>query len=165
MRRLLVLAGLLICTLPASATKYSTESQPTSQAEIRRIEAEIERLGARVIWKRINSGACARRGLLGVYQPDQRSVVMCQQSIRDNTEPLIETLRHEGWHAVQQICNKGRPVMSRKRIFSLLSESDRKNLREFYDRSQYTLEAEARVIEKSPTGHYLLKMNQYCTHR
>ena len=164
MRRLCLLAGLLICTLPASATKQSSQRPGSSTAEIRRIEESIERLGARVIRKRINSGVCSRRGLLGVYKPGQKTIFLCQQSIRNNTEPLIETLRHEGWHAVQQICNKGRPVLSRKKIFSLLTKSDRKNLKEFYDRSQYPLEAEARVIEKSPTHDYLQDIRHHCAH-
>ena len=164
MRPLLVLAGLLICMLPASATKNSSENTGSRGAEIQQIETGIKRLGARLIWMRINSGACTRRGLLGVYKPEDRTIFLCQQSIRDNTAPLIETLRHEGWHAVQQICNNGRPVMSKVKIFSLLTDSDRKNLREFYDRSQYPLEAEARAIEKLSTDDYLRDIDRYCTH-
>ena len=162
MWRLLVCVGLLLSALPTDATKTGVANIRTPWADVRRIEKRMERLGVRVVWKRLNSGVCARRGLLGVYKPDQQTVFMCQQSIRSSSEPLLDTLRHEGWHAVQQICNNGRAVLSKSKIFSVLTESDKRNLKEFYDRSQYPLEAEARAIEKNSTYEYLRGINLYC---
>ena len=165
MRFLPILAGLMLCATPASATRQIIRgSHGFSSSEIEKIELSVQRLGARVIWKRINSGVCARQGLLGVYKPEQRTIFLCQQSIRHNAEPLIETLRHEGWHAVQQICNNGRPVLNKKKIFAKLTQSDKKNLKEFYDRSQYHLEAEARAIEKLPTDAYIKDIQLHCKH-
>ena len=163
MRFLPILAGLVLCAIPVSATRQVIrESYGFSSSEIKKIEISVQRIGARVIWKRINSGACTRQGLLGVYKPEQRTIFLCQQNIRHHSEPLIETLRHEGWHAVQQICNNGRPVLSKKKVLSKLTQSDKKNLKEFYDRSQYHLEAEARAIEKLPTDAYIKDIELHC---
>lgn len=154
MRRLAVLAGLLSIALPASATNWS---------EVQQIESRIERLGARVYWMRMNTGICAQRGLLGLYKVRARTVYMCQQTIRSSSEPLIETLKHEGWHAVQQICNGGRAVLNDSKIRALLTESDKSNLRKFYSSSDHRLEAEARALETIPTYAYLNGVNHYCS--
>ncbi|KZR87167.1 hypothetical protein [Synechococcus sp. MIT S9504] len=163
MRFLPIFAGLMLCAIPASATRQVIRrNHGFSSSEIKKIEISIQRLGGRIVWKRINSGACTRQGLLGVYKPEQRTIFLCQQNIRHHSEALIETLRHEGWHAVQQICNKGLPVLSKKTVFSKLTQSDKKNLKEFYDRSQYHLEAEARAIEKTPTDAYIRDIELHC---
>ena len=39
-------------------------------------------------------------------------------------------------------------VQRKNKIFSLLTESEKKNLKEFYDRRHYPLQAEVRVSEK-----------------
>ena len=154
MHRLVILTGLLITALPVSATNWS---------DVQQIESRIERLGARVYWMRKNTGVCSRRGLLGVYRVQERTVYMCQQTIRTSSEPLIETLKHEGWHAVQQLCNGGRAVLSDDKIRALLTESDKANLRQFYEASDHRLEAEARALENVPTHAYLNGVNHYCS--
>ena len=154
MKRLLVLAGLLFSGLPATAA--------TNWNEVQQIESTIERLGARVMWMNMNTDRCARRGMLGFYQISTRTVVMCQQRLRSSAEPLIDTLKHEGWHAVQNICNGGRAVLTDDKIRTLLSEEDKSNLREFYDASQHRLEAEARALENVPTYAYLRGVHHYC---
>ena len=154
MRRCLLLAGLLISGLPATAT--------TNWNEVQQIESRIERLGARVFWMRMNTGTCAQRGLLGVYDLRKRTVFMCQQRLRSSSEPLIDTLKHEGWHAVQSICNGWRPVLGDHKIRALLSQSDKEILRESYDESQHRMEAEARAIENVPTEAYLRGVDHYC---
>ena len=153
MKRLALLAGLLFSAVPVSATNWT---------EVQQIEARIERLGAKVYWSRMNTGPCADRGLLGRYYLSRRTVYMCQQAIRDSSEPLIETLKHEGWHAVQQLCNNGRAVLSDDKIRNLLSEGDKRTLRKHYDARQHRLEAEARALEQVPTHAYLRGVNHYC---
>ena len=153
MKQLALLAGLLFVAAPVSATNWT---------EVQQIESRIERLGARVYWSKMNNGLCSKRGLLGTFQISTRTVYMCQQSIRDSGEPLIETLKHEGWHAVQYICNNSRAVLSDAKIRVLLSEGDKRTLRKHYDASQHRLEAEARALEAVPTHAYLRGVNHYC---
>jgi len=153
MKRLALLAGLLLSAVPVSATNWT---------EVQQIESRIERLGARIYWSKMNTGVCSKRGRLGLYKIRERTVYMCQQAIRDSGEPLMETLKHEGWHAVQQLCNNGRAVLSDDKIRVLLSEGDKRALRKHYDASQHRLEAEARALEEVPTHAYLRGVNHYC---
>lgn len=153
MKRLALLAGLLLSAVPVSATDWT---------EVQQVESQIEQLGARIYWSRMNTGVCSERGMLGIYKFRERTVYMCQQAIRDSGEPLMETLKHEGWHAVQQLCNNGRAVLSDAKIRALLSEGDKQTLRKHYDASQHRLEAEARALEAVPTDAYLRGINHYC---
>ena len=153
MKQLALLAGLLLMAAPVSATNWT---------EVQKIESRIEKLGARIYWSRMNTGVCSERGMLGIYKLRERTVYMCQQAIRDSGEPLMETLKHEGWHAVQQLCNNGRAVLSDDKIRALLSERDKRTLRNYYDTSQHRLEAEARALEEVPTVAYLRGISHYC---
>jgi len=156
MKRLLLLVSMLTLSgLPVSAVNW---------VDVEKVEHRIEQLGARVYWMRLNKDICATRGLLGVYRVQQRTVFMCQQRIRgvSNTE-LLATLKHEGWHAVQQICNRGRAVLTDNKIRALLSELDKQTLRASYHPGQHRLEAEARAIEQIPTYAYLNGVNHYCS--
>ena len=153
MKRLALLAGLLLSAVPVSATDWT---------EVQQVESQIEQLGARIYWSKMNTGVCSERGMLGIYKIRERTVYMCQQAIRDSGEPLMETLKHEGWHAVQQLCNNGRAVLSDAKIRALLSEGDKQTLRKHYDASQHRLEAEARALEAVPTHAYLRGINHYC---
>ena len=156
MKRLLVLAGLLLSGLPATAA--------INWNDIETVEHRVEQLGARVMWMRLNQGICAKRGLLGVYRLSTKTVYMCQQRIRDyEPEQLLSTLKHEGWHAVQQLCNGGRSVLSDDKIRALISEQDKDILRSGYDSSQHRLEAEARALEHIPTYAYITGVNHYCS--
>ena len=47
---------------------------------------------------------CAERGLYGLYLRESRRIVVCPRGNR------VETLLHEGWHAVQSRCLRGAPL-------------------------------------------------------
>ena len=147
-------ALLLSFALPAGATNWG---------EVQQVESVIERLGAKIYWSRMNTGVCAERGLLGFYRPSERTVYMCQQAIRDSGDSLISTLRHEGWHAVQHLCNNSRAVLSDDKIRAMISHSDKRSLRSDYDADMHRLEAEARAVERIPTPAYLRGVNHYCS--
>jgi hypothetical protein len=158
MKRFLILAGVLLTGLlpfPAAAVNWTN---------VERVEQRIEQLGARVLWMRINTNICAQRGLLGLYSLNDRTVYMCQQSIREvDDNRILATLQHEGWHAVQHLCNGNRAVLSDDKIRKLISESDKRNLRNNYDASQHRMEAEARALENLPTHAFLNGVNHYCS--
>ena len=153
MKQLALLAGLLFVAAPVSATNWT---------EVQQIESRIERLGARVYWAKMNTGACSERGTLGTFHIREQTVYICQQALRDYNEPVMETLKHEGWHAVQHICNNSRAVLSDDKIRALLSESDKRTLRKHYGKDQQRLEAEARALESVPTTAYLRGIDHYC---
>ena len=153
MRRLALLAGLLFSALPASATNWT---------EIQRVESVIERLGARVYWMRVNTGPCARRGVLGLYMFAPRTVYMCQQTIARSGEPIIHTLQHEGWHAAQHLCNNNQPILPWSKVNALLTNDDRQNLR-LYPDNQLALESEARALERIPAQAWINGFYHYCS--
>ena len=155
MHRLALLAGLLLSALPVSATNWN---------DIETVEHRVEQIGARVVWLRLNRDTCARRGILGSYRFSERTVYMCQQRIREyDNNDLLSTLKHEGWHAVQHLCNGNRAVLSDDKIRALLSQEDKDDLRGLYDSSQHRMEAEARALEHIPTYAYITGVNHYCS--
>ena len=116
-----------------------------------------ETTGTPVRWTR-NGGSCAPQGdggiVLGYYTLSTKEITMCQRG-SVSTE-LMNTLMHEGWHAVQNRCT-GRPVLSDDQINDLLTPADRRNMRKFYPVKQHRLEGEARAVanyyETDPHGY------------
>ena len=159
MQRGLLLTSLLLLSQPTSAMTN------TNWSNISQLEQAVERLGARVQWSRMNKGDCVRQGLLGFYRPNSRTVLICQQRIRDFGASLIEILQHESWHAVQDICNGNRAVLNDNKIRSLLTEEDKKMLRTSYRSDEHRLEAEARALEGLPLTAFLKGVNHYCIER
>ena len=85
-------------------------------AEREMIEHTAERLiGARVLWARGRTNKCEENGLLGYYHPATRRVVMCEANL-SGIPAMLETLRHETWHAAQHLCNGDRAVLSDERL-------------------------------------------------
>ena len=151
MKRLALLAGLLMAAAPAYA----------STADIQRVEDRIEALGVKVLW---SDGAkvCRENGLLGMYVPSKRTVYMCQENLHRAGEPVLNTLQHEGWHAVQHVCNANNAALSDEKIRALVSDHDRHTIEQHYPKHQWRAEAEARALEYLPTDAYLNGVNHFC---
>ena len=139
-----LLAAVALCATPAHASLSASSLTVTEDV----IEQSI---GTPVSWTR-NGGSCApkRNGgvIMGYFRPSENTITMCQND-RIRTSTLLNTLMHEGWHAVQDRCTK-RPVFSDREITRLLMPSDRREIRKFYPVSQHRAEAEARAV----ANHY-----------
>ena len=151
MKRLALLAGLLLSAAPAAGTP----------AEIQRIESRIEALGVPVVWSN-GHAICSDRSTLGLYLLDKQMIVMCQANLNRHNQPLLTTLKHEAWHAVQFNCNRGNAVLSDDKIRRLISTADRRTIESKYPPDQWRAEAEARALEHVPTNAFLNGVNHYC---
>ena len=130
-------------------------------AERRLIEDVAEQeVGARVLWARGLTNGC-EKNLLGYYRPSKKTVVMCERNL-SGIPAMLETLRHEVWHAVQHLCNGDRPVLSDHRLRQSMRASDKRILRKGYKPADHRLEAEARVLEQLPTRNFVDGVRAYC---
>lgn len=136
--------------------------------ELETIEKKIESIGVKVIWIRDNVKIsnilnCSNR-LYGAYIPDLNVVYICQGAHQKDYLELLGTLKHEGWHAAQMNCNRGKPVLAKEKILASLKKSQIKVLHQ-YAPSKIELEAEARVIEQVPFRSWLRGFDHYCNIR
>lgn len=144
---------LLISLVPAAANSFT--------AELYDIESQIESLGVPVIWVKEHS-LCAR-DLLGAYIPAQKTVFICQSNHNRDYFELVGTLKHEGWHAAQHICNRGRAALPDHKIRLGLTAGSKSVLHQYHPKDQRS-EAEARVIEQFPTSNWIKGFRAYCSH-
>ena len=53
---------------------------------------------------------------------------MCEGFHRGDFLELVDTLKHEGWHAVQHQCREGSPLLSEQQIAARISDEDAFNV-------------------------------------
>ncbi|MBM5821967.1 MAG: hypothetical protein FJ082_05735 [Cyanobacteria bacterium K_Offshore_surface_m2_011] len=99
---------------------------------------------------------CAERGLYGLYLRESRRIVVCP---RGN---LNDTLLHEGWHAVQTRCLRGRPYLGEEELRRGLSRRDQRDLARLYGEGRWQREAEARVMARRDPAAYLRLVDELC---
>ncbi|MFN5117308.1 MAG: hypothetical protein ACK5FE_10710 [Cyanobacteriota bacterium] len=145
-RRLLVLLLLGLASVPAPATATRANA---SWPLIR--DAFLQR-GFKVV--EIHP-RCREKNLFGLYERLSRTIIVCPRGNQ------VDTLMHEGWHAVQSRCLHGRPVLSVDQLNQGLSRADRRDL-SLYDARQQGREAEARVMARLPPDRYFLFVDRYC---
>jgi hypothetical protein len=102
-----------------------------------------------------------RSGTLGAYIPDRRAIIICLGNHAGDYQELIRTIKHEGWHAVQDTCNNNHPAFDDNVILRYLEIRDKQILHEYHPGDR-RLEAEARLIEKVETEKWIRGMLKYC---
>lgn len=132
--------------------------------EMQQLEGVIESMGTKVLWSN-NHSSCKSKGhtLLGYFAPRWNHIVMCDvnRTSRSASE-LIDTLKHEGWHAAQFKCSRNNQVLSDPQIRQGLTRKDRQLIRELYPANQHRSEAEARAVAKLPTPVFLRGFKKVC---
>lgn len=99
--------------------------------------------------------------LMGYYDGARDALFICQANHDGDYEEILGTLKHEGWHAVQQKCNSGKAALSDDQLRSRLRERDKSDLRS-YPVDQQRMEAEARVMELLPTSEWITQALRHC---
>lgn len=100
---------------------------------------------------------CAEPQLFGLYVRGRREVVVCPRGNQ------LETLLHEGWHAVQSLCLRGTPLLGSDALLHQLGRRDRRELQLLYRPDQWPREAEARLMAREPLDRYLQILDRACT--
>ena len=83
-----------------------------------------------------------------------------QQQYGDLVE-LIDTLKHEGWHAVQHRCRNGVPYLNDRQIAARLPQRDAINVHNYHPK-QRRLESEARVMAKINDVQWIQLVKDEC---
>ena len=99
---------------------------------------------------------CAEPQLFGLYVRGRREVVVCPRGNQ------LETLLHEGWHAVQSLCLRGTPLLGSDALLHQLGRRDRRELQLLYRPDQWPREAEARLMAREPLDRYLQTLDRSC---
>ncbi|MCP9782543.1 hypothetical protein KBY83_04310 [Cyanobium sp. WKJ7-Wakatipu] len=95
--------------------------------------------------------------LFGLYVRGRREVVVCPRGNQ------LETLLHEGWHAVQSLCLRGTPLLGSDALLHQLGRRDRRELQLLYLPDQWPREAEARLMAREALDRYLQTLDRSCT--
>ena len=76
-------------------------------------------------------------------------------------DELIDTLKHEGWHAVQHRCRNGAPYLDDQQIAARLPQHDAINVHNYHPKQQQ-LESEARVMAKIDDAQWIQLVESEC---
>ena len=120
-------------------------------------------LGQRsILWSNNSkTWGCKGRNLYGYYRIKNELVVMCQGFHNGDLVELIDTLKHEGWHAVQHRCRNGVPYLDDQQIAARLPQRDVINVHSYHPK-QRRLESEARVMAKIADAQWIQLVESEC---
>ena len=120
-------------------------------------------LGQRsILWSNNSkTWGCKGRNLYGYYRIKNELVVMCQGFHNGDLDELIDTLKHEGWHAVQHRCRNGVPYLDDQQILERLPRRDVINVHNYHPKQQ-RLESEARVMAKIDDAQWIQLVKHEC---
>ena len=74
----------------------------------------------------VDAPRCLERDLFGYYERSRQRIVVCPRGNRR------ETLLHEGWHGVQALCLRGKPLLPKEVLDQGLTGRDRRDLDRLY---------------------------------
>jgi hypothetical protein len=94
--------------------------------------------------------------LFGLYIRGTRRIVVCPRGNQ------LDTLMHEGWHAVQARCRKGKPLLTNEFLRANLSRADLRDIDALYSAKSWHREAEARVMAAQQIPLYLSHLESSC---
>lgn len=96
------------------------------------------------------------RNLFGLYLRGTRKIVVCQRGNQ------LDTLMHEGWHAVQARCRRGKPLLTEEFLRANLSRADLRDIDALYSAKSWHREAEARVMAAQQIPLFMSHMESSC---
>jgi len=94
--------------------------------------------------------------LFGLYIRGTRKIVVCQRGNQ------LDTLMHEGWHAVQARCRKGKPLLTDEYLRANLSRADLRDIDALYSPKSWHREAEARAMAVQQIPLYMAHLESSC---
>jgi len=94
--------------------------------------------------------------LFGLYIRGTRRIVVCQRGNQ------LDTLMHEGWHAVQARCRRGKPLLTEQFLRANLSRADLRDIDALYSAKSWHREAEARAMAAQQIPLYMSHLESSC---
>ena len=151
-RRVLQLAGAIALT-PGLGGLVTPTGRAADPGDWPALVAMFEQRGLQVV---VDAPRCQERDLFGLYERSQRRIIVCPRGNRR------ETLLHEGWHGVQALCLRGRPLLPKAVLDRGLTARDRRDLDRLYGANGWNREAEARVMASLPLQAYRTWLEAAC---
>ncbi len=146
LRRALLLSPLLLAPLPLQAA--------TNVASFNSLVATFRNYGFEVV---ADHPRCFQeRNLFGLYLRGTRRIVVCPRGNQ------LDTLMHEGWHAVQARCRRGKPLLTNEFLRANLSRADLRDIDALYAAKSWHREAEARAMAAQQMPLYLAHLESSC---
>lgn len=96
------------------------------------------------------------RNLFGLYLRGTRRIVICPRGNQ------LDTLMHEGWHAVQARCRHGKPLLTNEYLRANLSRADLRDIDALYSANSWHREAEARAMAAQQIPLYIAHLESSC---
>ena len=94
--------------------------------------------------------------LFGLYMRGTRRIVVCPRGNQ------LDTLMHEGWHAVQARCRHGKPLLTDAFLRANLSRADLRDIDALYSAKSWHREAEARAMASQQLPLYRAHLESSC---
>lgn len=136
------------------ASLLSPPAQASRAADFQAMVATFRQYGFEVVG---NHSRCMQEpNLFGLYMRGTRRIVVCPRGNQ------LDTLMHEGWHAVQARCRKGKPLLTDAFLRANLSPADRRDIDALYSAKSWHREAEARVMATQKLPLYQAHLASSC---
>lgn len=146
LRAVLMAAPLVLSTLPVRAANQA--------GTFNSMVLTFQNYGFEVVG---NHPRCIQEpNLFGLYIRGTRRIVVCPRGNQ------LDTLMHEGWHAVQARCRKGKPLLTEQYLRANLSRADLRDIDALYSAKSWHREAEARAMAAQQIPLYLSHLESSC---
>ena len=146
LRAVLMAAPLVLASLPLRASNQAG----TFNAMV----LTFQNYGFEVVG---NHPRCVQEpNLFGLYIRGTRRIVVCPRGNQ------LDTLMHEGWHAVQARCRRGKPLLTEQFLRANLSRADLRDIDALYSAKSWHREAEARVMAAQQIPLYMSHLESSC---
>lgn len=142
-----LIAALGAATLPAAAAGFDANAFNALVQTFRDYGFEVVSTHERCLME---------RNLFGLYLRGTRRIVVCPRGNQ------LDTLMHEGWHAVQARCRHGQPLLSNEYLRANLSRADLRDIDALYSAKSWHREAEARAMALQKMPLYLAHLESSC---
>jgi len=146
LRAVLMAAPLVLSTLPVRAANQA--------GTFNSMVVTFQNYGFEVVG---NHPRCIQEpNLFGLYIRGTRRIVICQRGNQ------LDTLMHEGWHAVQARCRRGKPLLTEQFLRANLSRADLRDIDALYSAKSWHREAEARAMAAQQIPLYMSHLESSC---
>lgn len=154
-----IVANAVFSIVAALALLAAVGSAPAPASADDRFALALQLFEQRRFRVLVDHPRCAAQGLFGFHVRGTATVVVCPRGNR------LESLLHEGWHAVQSLCLRQRPWLPPEEVERRLGRRDRRDLERLYAPARRPAESEARLMAALPLERYSDELDRACGYR
>lgn len=148
------LLGLLVALVSPMLPPLAGAVHASRADDFQAMVATFRRYGFEVVGS--HQRCVLEPNLFGLYIRGSRRIVVCPRGNQ------LDTLMHEGWHAVQARCRKGKPLLTNEYLRANLSRADLRDIDALYSAKSWHREAEARAMAAQKIPLYRAHLESSC---